>query len=57
MKAKLHVKTKGNVKILMKLLSQSQGNNSKNINLILKNSYKGTIIYVRSVFFLSEVFS
>ena len=40
MKAKLHVKTKGNVKILMKLLSQSQGNNSKNINLILKNSYK-----------------
>lgn len=51
MKAKLHVKTKGNVKILMKHLSQSQGNNSKNINLILKNSYKETIIYVRSVFF------
>ena len=51
MKAKLHVKTKGNVKILMKLLSQSQGNNSKNINLILKNSYKGTISYVRSGFF------
>lgn len=36
MKAKLHVKTKGNVEILMKLLSQSQGNNSKNINFIFK---------------------
>ena len=34
MKAKLHVKTKGNVEILMKLLSLSQGKNSKNINLI-----------------------
>lgn len=51
MKAKLHVKTKGNVEILMKLLSQSQGNNSKNINFILKNNYKGTISYVRSGFF------
>lgn len=49
MKAKLYVKTKGNVEILMKLLSQSQGNNSKKYQFHFKKRQ------IR--FFLSEVFS
>lgn len=57
MKAKLYVKTKGSVEILMKLLSQSQGNNSKKYQFHFKKQLQRNNHLRQIRFFLSEVFS